>query len=647
MQFRHFAGTLLALIAALIWLAPASAVSFPPTLERSTAKALAALDAPGRDLISLTQRLKLGGSGSIPLVVNAGTPNYAVGTRQPFFVANITGKGYETINATVRYVTPHAYWYVKDGFAINQRFLEASANRFETNIYPTNRRIFGAESPEGSLGVDNDPRITMLIAPIEGVGGYFSNADTFPRAVNPYSNQRDMIYMAVEPEGGSGGRSNYFEATLAHEFQHMIEWNVKRDRDIWLDEGSSEIASFVNGYDVGGSDSSFVLEPDTQLNAWADVGDSSPHYGASYLFLRYLMERYGGEAFMSALLKEEGLGISAIDAVVKRAGGEAGFEGAFTDWTVANVLKDPTLGGGRYSYAEGGRVVPGFTISQYPATRTDNLHQYAADYLSLGGALPNGGTLSFNGTATVRAIRADAHSGRSYWYSNRRDSGDATLTREFDLTGVNAATLNFWTWYDIEPDYDYAYVEASTDGGKSWTTLKGKYTTTENPNGANFGNGWSGTSPTVRNPDNGDRAPLWVEESVTLTPYAGRKVLVRFEYVTDEGYNRPGFAIDDIRIPEIGYADNAETAVGAWRAEGFVRVSSKMPQRWFVALVEKGSNGRPNKVREMVVDEKGAGSIDLSPLAPGTASRNDVLVIVPLAPKTTETANWTVTVRGK
>ncbi len=78
-----------------------------------------------------------------------------------------------------------------------------------------------------------------------------------------------------------------------------------------------------------------------------------------------------------------------------------------------------------------------------------------------------------------------------------------------------------------------------------------------------------------------------------------------------------------------------------------MRIGSRLPQRWFVALVEKGGNGRPNSVREMVVNANGAGTIDLSPLAAGRANRNDILVIVPLAPKTTELANWTVTVRAK
>lgn len=48
---------------------------------------------------------------------------------------------------------------------------------------------------------------------------------------------------------------------------------------------------------------------------------------------------------------------------------------------------------------------------------------------------------------------------------NRTDDSDATLTHDFDLSGVKNATLDFWAWYDLEEDFDYADVETSTDAG--------------------------------------------------------------------------------------------------------------------------------------------------------------------------------------
>ncbi|MDQ3929268.1 MAG: immune inhibitor A [Chloroflexota bacterium] len=607
----------------------------PSPLEQ-TAAALAGTYSPPRDLVSLTLRLRLGGNGSVPQTVNSTPPNYAVGTKQVFNVANVNNRSIFTVTATLRYVTAHAYWYVRDGMNANMANLRASADLFETKIYPKNRQVFGHEV---SPGVDNDEHITVLITQVPGVGGYFSSADAFPSIVNPFSNQRDMIYMSTLPGGKIGNPDNFFESVLAHEFQHMIQWNVHRNRDIWLDEGASVIAQWLNGYDAGGLDYAFVTNPDTQLNAWDEAGSNPAHYGASYMFLRYLMERYGGEAFMANLLDHDLPGTDGLDAAIKDAGNAGGFEGAFQDWTIANVLKDKNLEGGRYNYSQGARVKPGRTLSRYPATRSESVHQYAADYISLTG---NTGalTISFKGNPTVGVVAAKPHSGQYYWYANRQDSADARLTREFDLTKVSRATLQFWTWYDIEQYFDYAYAEASVDAGKSWTVLKGKYTTGENPNGNSYGQGWSGKSGVAAR---SSATPKWVQESVDLSPYAGKKVLVRFEYVTDEGLNRPGLLVDDVSIPEIGYSDDTESDNG-WLAEGFLRIGSHVPQKWFVALIERGST---NRVRVIPVDALGNGTITLSGLGRGTQTRDAILVISPQAPKTTEQANYSVTVKKR
>jgi immune inhibitor A len=605
-----------------------------------TASLLAGTDAPGRDLITLTQRLRLKSNEPIPSVVNTTPPNYTVGTRHVFNIADITRNNYFTATASIRVVTEHAYWYVKDGYNVGNSALQKAAQHFEEHIYPETRRVFGQEI---NPGVDNDTRITVLIAPVPGVGGYFSSADAYPRIVNPNSNQRDMIYISSVPRGDPLDPDNYFMGTLAHEFQHMIHWNVHRDREVWVDEGCAEIAMYLNGYDPGGSDMSFTLTPDTQLNAWDDTSKAIQHYGASYMFLRYGMDRFGGEGFLGKLLASNRLGVAGFDEALAASGYTEGFDGAFKDWTVANMLNDSKLDGGRYSYSQGGRVAPGRTISGYPATRSESVHQYAADYIRLTGRT-RGATITFKGDSTVRVIAAEPHGGSAFWYSNRRDSGDATLTREFDLSRASKATLKFWTWFNIESMFDYGYVEASTDGGATWTPLKGKYTTTKNPNGTSYGHGWTGVSGAATI-GNGSGTPKWVEESVDLSAYAGKRVLVRLEYITDEGYNRPGMAIDDMRIPEINWSDDAESSRD-WQAAGWIRIGNRVPEKWFVALIEKG-NGGVNRVREMAVSSNGTGTLDIAGIGSGTNTREAVLVIAPLAPKTTEVANYTVTIKNR
>jgi len=46
-------------------------------------------------------------------------------------------------------------------------------------------------------------------------------------------------------------------------------------------------------YDTGGADAVFSQIPDTQLNAWNDDPNArSEHYGASYLFMAYFLQRF-------------------------------------------------------------------------------------------------------------------------------------------------------------------------------------------------------------------------------------------------------------------------------------------------------------------------------------------------------------------
>src|SRR5262249_34510551 len=163
------------------------------------------------------------------------------------------------------------------------------------------------------------------------------------------------------------------------------------------------------------------------------------------------------------------------------------------------------------------------------------------DYYVLNGPL----TLAFDSANSIGLTGGRPKDGRAMWWSNRADDSVSTLTHEFDLTSVKTATLQFSTWYEIELDWDYAFVTVSTDGGRHWTTLKGKTTTNTNPLGQNFGNGLTGVSgsPATKT-DQGTRGQ-WIEEQMDLTPFAGQKVLLRFWVVNDLGYNAEGMLIDD------------------------------------------------------------------------------------------------------
>jgi hypothetical protein len=593
----------------------------PDPIEYETARILAAATLPERDLMDLAHRLQgLPNPFALPTPTNA--PEYELGDSMTLWIHDIDTNDHYTSTAILRYETPHAYWWVETGYDLAESNLAQSAQNFEEITYPTTRRIFGSE---WNPGIDGDPHVYIFLGNIPGVGGYYSGPDEYPTIVRPHSNEHEMFYINLE---NALPGNDYFDGVLAHEFQHMIHWAEDRDEDTWVNEGLSELAAQLSGYDVGGSDYVFSQQPDTQLTTWSELEDAAPHYGASYLFMAYILERYG-EGAIRQLVAEPANGIDGVNAVLARIDPNGvQFEDLFADWIVANYVDDPNLADGRFGYESLYIERPELAALHkgFPAENRTAVHQYAADYILLEGK--EDVTITFTGTQIVPLIGNETHSGEYQWWSNRGDEGDATLTRAFDLSGLEQATLQAWMWYHLEEDYDYAYVEVSTDGGDTWDILANEHTTTDNPSGNSYGAALNGAS-------GGGDEPEWVLETFDLTPYAGQQVLVRFEVVTDEALNYPGLALDDLAIPELGYSHDVEEGDDGWQAEGWVRVTDHVPQDFVVQVITFGSETR---IERMPLDENRRGTMTIPGM--GDDVERAVLIISAIAPATTEWAAY-------
>jgi hypothetical protein len=79
--------------------------------------------------------------------------------------------------------------------------------------------------------------------------------------------------------------------------------------------------------------------------------------------------------------------------------------------------------------------------------------------------------------------------------------------------------------------------------------------------------------------------PTWITQTADLTPYAGQRIVLRFEYVSVAEDADLGWAIDNIRIPEIEYADDAEAGVQGWFLGGWQQISNQVAQRYLVQAV--------------------------------------------------------------
>ncbi|GAB4497359.1 MAG: immune inhibitor A [Anaerolineales bacterium] len=584
----------------------------PMPVSTETLQTLQNANVPSASLSDLAVRL--GGVAFVPPTVEP-APDYNVGDRKSFWVSNTDTNQNFQIEAVLRYETDHSYFWIQDGTRYNEKDLRDLAETFESKIYPTNREFFGSE---WTPGIDGDPHLYILYA--RGLGfslaGYFSSADSVHPLAHEYSNAHEMFVfnsdnVALDEEFTYG--------VLAHEFQHMIHWYQDRNETSWLNEGFSELAAFLNGYDVGGHDYSFASDPDLQLNTWPNDGDTGPHYGASFLFVTYFLDRFGEDA-TKALVAEQANGMTSVDLVLEQidatdplTGMPVRADDVFLDWTITNLVQSTSVADGRYDYV-GYKSPPRFnvteTFSNCPADAvTREVHQYAADYIRIN--CRGSFTLRFTGSTQVGALPIDAYSGSYAFWSNRGDDSNMWMQRKFDFREVSAPiAFSYRVWYDLETDYDYVYLLASTDDGATWQIIRTPGSTDEDPSGNSYGWAYNGVT-------NG-----WQQETVDLSAFAGKQVILRFEYVTDAAVNGEGLMLDDLSIPAIGYSSDLETDSGGWETEGFVRIENVLPQTFEIALIV---DGRPQTVQKFTLSADNTLEI---PITLGNGSAREVTLVV-------------------
>jgi immune inhibitor A len=157
--------------------------------------------------------------------------------------------------------------------------------------------------------------------------------------------------------------------------------------------------------------------------------------------------------------------------------------------------------------------------------------------------------------------------GETQWWSGSGDSLSNTLTRTVDLTGASTASLDLSGWWSIEEDYDFLYVEASTDGGATFTPLAGT------GDGAPLPTDSAGR--TALHGESGGQVAL----SYPLDAFAGQTIELRFRYLTDGALAELGFTADEITITADGvtvFSDDAENGEGDWKVNGFSLVGASI-----------------------------------------------------------------------
>ncbi len=553
-----------------------------------------------------------------------------VGTKQQINIDNVDTNIVTAIDAELMGVSEHAYFWFDTGAGSKpDAGTLAEIITGWDEIYETDVHYFGSES---NPGIDGDPRVHIVHASPAvlcedanqcNLAGYFTSSNVVSTAVNPNSNEREMFIMNIDQFGTS-----YYLNVLAHEFRHMIEDNHDQGDADWAAEGSAVLAEELNGYPDGGHyrGNGFLSNPDQQLNSWTD-GDTMPYYGQGYVLMRYIFDRLGEEMYREFAM-HDGYGLQAIDALSAEHDLGLNSEQFFLDWLVALAIHNEDDAPEMYTFKGTSLDTVAMERVSLPQAEKTTVSQYAADYYEL--PTNTDVTVDFVGETAVSLLNTAPQSGDWMWVAQRGNYSTPRLTRTVDLRDVDAATLEYDVYVDIEEGYDFAYVTVSTDGGQTWQGL-----TADNMQGSEPAHDPSGVALTDRFYTGREQA--WFHESIDLTPYAGQEIQLRYEYVTDLILTYGGLALDNIAIAEIGFADDVESVDAGWVAEGFARSGAMVPQAWPLQLITISDEGIG--IERLDVDENGRFSLTI-PKANGVDKR--ILIIAATAPQTLTDARYSL-----
>ncbi len=486
-----------------------------------------------------------------------------VGMRELFTVANLSLTESYVVEAELLNVTDNAYWYADINSEIDRDLYNIVAAKWE-KIHSDHFATF------------ETPKLTILNTALNGAAGYFSDVDSYPKWVHSNSNERPMVY--IDPARNKPGSDRYL-SVLIHEYQHFVNNEADQGEEAWVDEGLAELAVRNAGYKTS-MESFFLIDPDTQLNYWPDDPSKTPaHYGAASLFFEFVSGRLGGSQSLRGLVEEPLDGILGVENWLEKNGTH--FHHEFGEWVLANYLGSET---GQHSYPTRNLKLRSGLDELKLGKNTYQVSQYGTRYFKIEASGRNI-DIWFNGNDLVNRFKTECHT--NCWWSNKGDSIDSSLTLSLDFTGEKAPPLYFDLWHDIEEGWDYGYLSVSMDEGNTCETLNVPGTTSDNPVGSNYGNGYSGQSP-------------WTSHVVHLDDYADKKILVRFQYVTDSAVHLDGMLIKGARLSEISRTSSSEDL--KWVSSGFVLVDDSLEQKFLVRVIKKMKPGQYG-VDEITLDD--------------------------------------------
>ncbi len=280
-----------------------------------------------------------------------------VGDRRTFKVYNFETETTEPREFELRVIETHFYLWVEvaslDSGWVTDEKLEALRIALAEatppgSINPNQGIIANDEDVFGDPpNVDGDGKTDVLLVDVRdgwnGSGGFVAGF-VYGGDLSPLGdgNNRDILYLDTRPSLSSGRPIASLLATAAHEYQHLIHFNYDRNELSFVNEGLSEWAEVLNGYERRAmSYLSNVSRYNVPLFQWSeDNVNVLDDYERAGLFTTYLEHRIGWQA-VGAITRDPQRGFFAYQNALSSQG--LNFYNVLLDFHTANFLNDYTV----------------------------------------------------------------------------------------------------------------------------------------------------------------------------------------------------------------------------------------------------------------------------------------------------------------
>ncbi len=390
--------------------------------------------------------------------------------------------------------------------------------------------------------------------------------------------------------------------------------------------------------------------PANSLTRWGDQGTAKEllaDYGNAEAFLLYLADRFGPEVLSELHRDNARRGLSSLRNVLSRLESQPKVPQLLRDYQLMNLLdrlleqRGMRLSGVNRKLVTTPSLRAAVNLLNPAAMSAVGAASNGADYVALRGlgVGPLDGaqlkSLSFAGDRSLPPLPVQWTVQNSYplptvslppvpnvpslptiaapplpstpldnpvLFSGNTPDTDASIVFPAKVPAANPL-LTFTTVYNLEQDYDFAYVLISTDGGKTYSTLENAFTTK-----SEFGYGFTGS------------VPVPTPQVFDLSEYAGKDVLLGFRFKSDPLINMGGWAVDDIAVGGQLISDGSSTDL----FRTMTQISPIPVKDWSLQIVGIDEVGR----RIQVFRFAGTYSVTLTPAQLKALRRYPLLVAV-------------------